>query len=333
MNKDLLKKLGCLSDEDPYNIFVPTGSYALNKVISGRYDGGVPVGGITQFGGESSTAKTVFVTNILSQAQKLGYYCIFEDGEDSYNAEFAEINGIDPETLIYNRPKTLEGCFNGIHQKIDQIREVDPDTPIVIGLDSIPVLPIMAELEYKGENEKKRKDEDKVNIPPPTMGAWRAKAIGNELRLMYGRLRDDKVALVVVNQKRSKIGVMFGNPDTNAAGGRSLEYYLAVDMVCKSNKTSDKLKNEKGKAIGIKGVIENKKNKVSIPFQDCEFELIFNQGLNPTYGLKDMLIEDGILDDSKQGFLQCDGVQFRKAELPELIANKKLPTVNKILGL
>jgi len=334
MNSDLLKSIGCLSDERDYETFVSTGSLALNHVISGRYDGGVPVGGITQFRGESSTAKTVFVISTLAQAQKAGFYTIFQDAEDSLNKSFVTGLGIDPSKLIYSRPETLEKCFNDIHKKIEQIRAVDKETPIVVGVDSLPVLPIDAEIQFRGEDEKKKKEDERANTAGPTLGAWRAKALGNELRLIYRRLKDDNVALMVINQTRSKIGVMpHSNPDTNAAGGKSLEYYLSVDMNCLSNRTKKTLivDEKTKKTLGIKGDIKNKKNKVSTPFQECEFELYFDKGLTPECGLIHSLVQDEAIEVSSPGWYNCDGKKFRESQLLDLLNSGDLPTIKKLI--
>ena len=108
MSKELLKELGLLSDEPKTLGFVSTGSFALNKVISGKYDGGIPIGGITQITGESSTAKTVFLSHVFSEAQKKNYHVKIIDTENAYHPEFAESMGIDPQKLYYSNPETLD---------------------------------------------------------------------------------------------------------------------------------------------------------------------------------------------------------------------------------
>jgi RecA/RadA recombinase len=91
---DRLKNAGLLSDQITDMGFVSTGSYALNRVISGDYTKGIPIGMITQFMGEASTAKTVFATHILKDAQQKGYYAMLVDSENAYNPEFAESLGL-----------------------------------------------------------------------------------------------------------------------------------------------------------------------------------------------------------------------------------------------
>ena len=141
---DRLKNAGLLSDQITDMGFVSTGSYALNRVISGDYTKGIPIGMITQFMGEASTAKTVFATHILKDAQAKGYYSMLVDSENAYNPEFAESLGLDPKKLIYAAPDTLEDCFQVIEDTIKAIRETDAETPIVIAYDSIAVSPSKA---------------------------------------------------------------------------------------------------------------------------------------------------------------------------------------------
>ena len=97
---DRLKNAGLLSEQPVDLGYISTGSFALNKIISGEYTKGIPVGMITQFHGESSSAKTVFATHILKEAQEKGYWSMLVDSENAYNPEFAKHLGIDPKKLI-----------------------------------------------------------------------------------------------------------------------------------------------------------------------------------------------------------------------------------------
>ena len=310
MNDDVLKRLksaGLLSNTELDLGDVPTGSYALNRVISGHYNKGIPIGMITQFKGNASSGKTVFATHILREAQKKGYYAILVDSENAYNSAFAKSLGVNPEKLIYCAPESLEACFEVMTSLITEIREKDKDTPIVIAYDSIAVSPTRDEL--KGE------DFEMHNM----MGAARAKTTGACLRKINMRLRIQKVALVVINQIREKVGVMYGNPETNAGGGRSLEYYLGVDLKCSVNK-SDLLKDDDGKLEGIKGKVKNTKNKCTIPFQECEFKLFFDEGLDPHYGLTKLLETDGLVTRSGAWY-SCGDAKFQAKTLMDKVTN------------
>ena len=320
-----LKNAGLLSEQVPDLGFVGTGSYALNKIISGHYDKGIPIGMITQFHGEASTAKTVFGTHILREAQEKGYYSMMVDSENAYNPKFASHLGIDPKKLIYAAPETLEDCFQVIEDTIVAIRETDKETPIVVVYDSIAVSPSKAEYEaenYEGNNMQ---------------GAVRAKSTGACLRKINPLMRKYKVALVIINQIRNKVGVMYGSPDTMAAGGKSLEYYLGVNLKCVSNKTSDLLKDDNKNVIGIQGRVRNTKNKVSIPFRECEFELKYDEGLNPYVGLLKQVEDEGIVERNGAWYtVKESGKKFQSKEFVELLQTPVDPgfvPIAKFLGL
>ena len=303
-----LKNAGLLSEQVPPLGFVSTGSYALNKIISGDFTKGIPIGMITQFHGEASTAKTVFATHILKEAQAKGYYTMLVDSENAYNPEFAEHLGIDPTKLIYSTPETLEECFQVIEDTILAIRETDKDTPIVVAYDSIAVSPSKAEYEaetYESHNMQ---------------GAIRAKSTGACLRKINPLMRKHKVAFVMINQIRHKTGVMYGSPDTMAAGGKALEYYLGVNLKCISNNKSDLIKNEHKNAIGIQGRVRNTKNKCSIPFRECEFELLFNEGLSPYTGvLKQLEVEGLVIRSGAWYTVKESGKKFQSKEFETLL--------------
>jgi len=317
---DRLKNAGLLSDQITDMGFVSTGSYALNRVISGDYTKGIPIGMITQFMGEASTAKTVFATHILKDAQQKGYYAMLVDSENAYNPEFAESLGLDPKKLIYAAPDTLEDCFQVIEDTIKAIRETDADTPIVIAYDSIAVSPSKAEFEaenYDGNNMQ---------------GAVRAKSTGACLRKINPLLRKHKVGLVVINQIRNKVGVMYGNPETQAAGGKSLEYYLGVNMKTISNKTSDLIKDENKQIIGIQGRLRNTKNKVSIPFRETTFKLMYDEGLDPYEGLLDFLVVDGIVKQSG-GWFTFGEKKFQRKSFYEGFLGEEFSELRKVIGV
>ena len=309
MNTDVILKLknaSMLSEQELTPELISTGSYALNKVISGKYNGGIPIGMITQFIGQASTAKTVFGTHILREAQRKGYHTLIIDSENAYNPTFARTLGIDPEKLIYAAPETVEECFDTIEKIINSIRTEDPSTPIVVFYESLAVSPSKAEIEaegYEGNNMQ---------------GATRAKMIGACLRKINPILRPKKVALVLVNQIRTKVGVMYGDPRTAAAGGNALEYYLGVNL--ETSKTDNI--GDKDSPTGIRGRVKNKKNKLIEPFKSCDFELIFNQGLNPLYGLLPHLERDGIVDRGGSWYtVKATGKKFQSAHLESLIEN------------
>ena len=309
---DICKRLdgaNLLSEEGQVFGYVDSGSYSLNKIISGKYDGGFPIGGITEIYGESSTAKTVFLTHAFVGAQKKGYYTVMVDNEHAYSPSFASILGVDSEKLIYTTPETMEGCFEAIENSILAIREHDKDTPIVIGYDSIGVSPTRKEMD--GE----------LGANGEISGALRAKVAGQCLRRINPLLRKHKAALIIINQVRSKVGLVFGDPRTKAGGGKALLYYCAVSLETASAKAGimfDELKNP----TGIKGTVKCVKNKVTVPYQDCEFKLDYNKGLSQDYGLTTSAYRNGVVTSPAKGWYSLDDgkTKSRAADLTKILS-------------
>lgn len=288
--------------------FIDSGSYALNKIISGDYLGGFPVGGITEIYGESSTAKTVFLTHAFVGAQKKGYYTVMVDNEHAYSPSFAQVLGVDPEKLIYSMPETMEDCFETIEKVILAIREKDKDTPIVIGYDSIGVSPTRKEMAGDLGNNSE------------ISGALRAKVAGQCLRRINPLLRKHKAALIIINQVRSKVGLVFGDPRTKAGGGKALLYYCAVSLEAASSK-SDVIYDDVKNPLGIKGTVKCVKNKVTVPYQNCEFKLLYNEGLTRNCGLTLSAYKNGFVTMPSKGWYSLDGdTKFRAADLTKALA-------------
>lgn len=317
-----LTKVGTLNSHDRDFQYVSTGSFMLDWVISGKYSGGgIPVPGITQFIGDASTAKSAFATAILADAQKKGYYALFEDAENALTVEFSKALGLDPSLLAYNNPETIESAFLHMEQVIKEIRAQDTETPIIIVLDSLPVLCAEAELaddaEYQNNN---------------MIGAIRAKLTGAALRKFDKIVKTQKVGLVIINQHRSKVGVMFGNPETAAAGGRSLDYYLTVNL--RTKKSSSHLTDDKGSVIGIQGSIENKKNKCSIPYRECDYKLLFDKGFDYYYGILPLLEKSGLVTKNRAWYSLADGTKFQQGDFEEgFLTDPKFSILRKEMGL
>ena len=308
--KDICQELenaSVLSEESQVFGYVDSGSYALNKIISGDYNGGYPIGSITEIYGESSTAKTVFLTHAFIGAQKKGYHCVMIDNEHAYSPSFAEKLGIDSDKLIYTQPESLEDCFETIEKVIKAIRRKDPDTPIIIGYDSIGVSPTRKELS------------EELGAHSEMTGALRAKIAGMCLRRINPLLRKYKAGLLIVNQVRSKVGVMFGDPRTRAGGGKAWLYYCGTSLETISGK-NDVLYDDRKNPLGITGTIKSVKNKITKPFQTCGFKLLYVEGLYRNHGLTDVHYQDGIVGSPSKGWYSLDGkAKHRKSDLDDIL--------------
>ena len=306
-----LENASVLSEESQIFGYVDSGSFALNKIISGDYNGGYPIGSLTEIYGESSSAKTVFLTHAFIGAQKQGFYTVMVDNEHAYSPAFAEKLGLDTSKLIYAEPETLEDCFEFIEKSIKAIRKVDPDTPIMVGYDSI------------GTSPTKKEMDDSFGKNSEMGGALRAKVAGQCLRRINPLLRKYRVGLIIINQVRCKVGVMFGDPRTRAGGGKALLYYCGTSLETASGKAGQMFDDRKN-PLGITGTIKAVKNKITKPFQDCEFKLLYDRGIVPEFGITEQYYKDGLVSKPSSGWFSLDDgkTKFRKADLDLKIATK-----------
>ena len=299
-----IEGVNLLKDEDdlPIQGYFDTGSYAMNKAVGGTYNSGYAIGGIIEIMGDSSTGKTAFITQAFAEAQKKGYYCVIVDNEFTYSPLFAKNFGVDPEKVVYTAPISIAECFDTIEKIIKAIREEDKDTPILIGYDSIAGA-------SKAEMEKESYKDFSM-----TDGAIRAQETGKCLRKINPILSKNKATLLVINQIRSKVGVMYGSPDTRSGGGRALEFYCKTCIKTSVSKSKGRLLDDFDRPIGITGTIKCEKNKVATPFQEAEFKLLFDKGLDRVAGLLPSLVADKVVLQAGAWYtIGANGVKFQSA--------------------
>jgi|ETNvirenome_6_85_1030632.scaffolds.fasta_scaffold02054_10 recombination protein RecA len=319
---DIIKKLrraGLSSKPEDITEFVSTGSYAMNWVISGRFDGGIPIGAITQIQGGSSSAKTAVLSNVLGRAQKRGYHVAIADVENTLSPSYCNIFGLDSDNLILYNTRSIEETFDWMEKVISEIRKEDPDTPIVVGLDSLAQLGPQDEIDAEGYGQSN------------TDGMIRAKKIGGCLRKFFTVVKKEKVALVIINQIREKIA-MYGDPEVKAAGGRALDFYLSVDLKTHSNKTTDIIRNSNKVPMGITGKMKNLKNKISIPFLNCSFELIFNEGITEYFGLLPILVQEGHVTQNGAWY-EANGKKFQSKDFISLLHDSSVEGFDPLRNL
>jgi recombination protein RecA len=310
--------------------FINTGNLAINYICSGKFiDGGIPVGRITEIYGPSSTGKTVIGTHILQGVQKAGGIAVLIDSESAYSASFGEVLGLDTKHLVYMQPECLEDCFKNIVKIVKAVRSRTTDMrPVAIVYDSIAASPARLEV------EKLSKDEDIGS----GMGI-RARLCSDYLRNIASYLNKQKVAVIIVNQIRSKIGVMMGNPETTAGGGNSLIFYCSLRLDCRAR---GKILDAKKQILGIEMSVKNTKNKIFKPFKVADgIELYFDKGISPISGLLKLLVEDGKIEQGGAWYsvpgrdtkFQGKNILNVLLEIPELIGASTKEEVEDFLGV
>lgn len=286
---DVLEKI------DSVNYFIDTGSLALNYICSGTFiGGGIPGGKLTEIYGPSSSAKSLFGANILFGCQKINGAAILLDCENSANKEFIKkASHCDLSKIIRYTPQSLEEVFSKMYSIIEKIRNKNKEIPIVIVYDSIGVSPSARELREVDLPENYDKATYKRIVGGNEQPGERAKICSREFRKLNSVMEKTGATVVILNQTRDKIGIMYGNPETTAGGGNALPFYASCRIRPQTQKKIEKkISSKKNKILGVNVKIKNVKNKTHRPFVESEgVQLLFDKGINPLSGLLSCLLD------------------------------------------
>ena len=245
---------------------VPTGSMMLDMALG---IGGVPKGRIVEIYGPESSGKTTVALSIVSQAQKLGGEVAFIDVEHALDPEYAKLLGVDIDSMLVSQPDSGEQALE-IMEALVRSNAID-----VIVLDSVAAMVTKAEID--GEMGD-------------THVGLLARLMSQAMRKLTAAISKSNCVAIFINQVREKIGVMYGNPETTT-GGRALKFYSSVRLEVRRGEALKSGSEIYGNRTKCKVV----KNKVSPPFKECEFDIIYGEGISRVGEVLDLAVELGIV--------------------------------------
>ena len=246
---------------------IPTGSLGLDLVLG---VGGLPRGRVVEIYGPEASGKTTLTLSVVAQAQKLGGTAAFIDAEHALNTQHASVLGVNVEDLLVSQPNNGEEALEIADQLV---RSAAIDVVIV---DSVAALTPRAEID--GE------------MGDSYMGLH-ARLMSQALRKLTGSINKSKTLVIFINQIRMKIGQIYGSPEVTT-GGNALKFYASVRLDIRRIGKISKGEEVVGSQTRVKVV----KNKVAPPFKQCEFDLIYAEGISREGELIDLGVKHAIVD-------------------------------------
>jgi recombination protein RecA len=299
MTNDLIKALNkefgqriaynLAEDEAPTIVkrWLDAGSIQLNYAMRNATGGGYPEGRIIEISGAPSIGKSHLAYHAAAMAQKQGGLVVYIDTENATPVAKLATMGIDVrKRFVYCDSHCTEEVFSIIESTVLKAKQIlDKNVPILVVWDSVAASSPKAELDGEYEDN--------------TIGL-QARVISKGMRKLTGVIGQNNVTLLCLNQLRTNIGVMHGDPDVTP-GGKSIPYHASIRLKLSSG---TQVKDKAGNVIGIHVIATVKKNKVAPPFRKCEFDIIFGKGIT----------EDEYVFDQVRAYCKETGAIKRKGK-------------------
>lgn len=299
----------------PVKGFLSTGSATLDWAVSGKLTGGgFPIGRIVELYGDPSTGKSLLATHLIANAQKAGWYTFLDDAENALDKFFATNVGANPDDLFYANSETIEGHFKRVSYFVRKIRDTDPETPILVVLDSLAALSTTHERGIAEVVANVEKEDD----PMPMLSMdkrdmTKAQLVRVGMRILGTRFMKDNVLYVCCNHTTAQIGMMYG-PKQTTPGGGGIKFHASVRIDLNKGKM---FQSDAGPTGHETNAVVTK-NKVAPPYKTAKFNIFFTNGVEQWSGMDELLKKLGYVTEAG-GWLKCTCTGDKKYRAVDLI--------------
>lgn len=256
---------------------ISTGSISLDVALG---IGGLPRGRVIEIYGAESAGKSTLALSTVAQAQRIGGTCAYVDVEHALDPVYAKAIGVDVGSVLISQPDSAEQALEIVEYLV---RSAALD---VVVLDSVAALVPNAELEG-----------DMGDSHP----ALQARLMSQALRKLTGVIHKTDTVCIFINQLREKIGVVYGNPETQP-GGRALKFFSSVRLDMRRKEVLKQGKEITGNRIRVRVV----KNKVAPPFKQAEIDIVFSEGISMEGDLLELGVENEVLQKRGSFYIYGD---------------------------
>lgn len=329
--KAIAAAIGANDEEATVKAYLNTGYPEFNYALSARYDGGFPVGRMVEVAGPPSSGKTALATAAMAAAQKAGGIAAFMDHERSFSLRLAPRLGLDiePGRFIFKKPRTFEQSLTSMVQAATVVREkklIPVDSPICVVFDSLAsMVPQSALFDLKTGKEKSAEDRSMND------NTALARATSAHFPAFAQHCEDLDICAIFLNQTRTKIGVMYGDP-TTTPGGDSPKFYFSVRVMLSASQIK---KTGEDVPIGNQVTAKVIKNKVARPFMKATYRFMYQPDGTGRFDLErstiDFLEKQGSLKTQGPGFVTWEGKRIGKDALAKQIMEDG--SMDKLLAL
>ena len=261
---------------------------------------GFPVGRMVEIFGPESSGKTTLALHTIASVQKKGGWGGFVDAEQSFDPRYAHNLGVDTKSIVVAKPDFGEEAIDQVLTMLDN----SPGKGVVV-LDSAGSLMTSKELEESAEKER--------------IGT-QARLVTKAAKKFVAKLKNSDCALLILNQIRMKIGVLYGNPETTP-GGHALKHFCTQRVAVRH--IGFITVGSKKEKIGIRARARVVKNKVAVPYNTAEFDVIFGSGVDEEKAFVECAVKTGVVKKRKRTYVYKKRASVDLYEFYKLLGKKR----------